>query len=434
MLQYWELLNSCIEVFVYGGRYYNKIVIFFKQQTKSVIWPMILHIDMDAFYASVEQLDHPELKGRCVIVGGTGRRGVVSAASYEARQHGVHSAMPIFLAKKKCPQGSFIQPRISRYREISSKVMSILACYSPLVEVVSIDEAYLDITGCGRSQGSPETIAAAIKNAIRREIELTCSVGAAPVKFLAKIASDMNKPDGLTVIQAAEVPGFIDQLPIEKVPGVGAFCRQQLAAVGIQQLGDVNKYPAQMLEQRLGKFGKKLILFAQGIDNTPISPVSAHKSVSSEVTLEKDTLDVPHLKRILLRQAEKVGRELRKKNLKSRTITLKIKHDDFSLVTRRATMKATTNSAEVIYRHAAGLLDQYPITRKIRLIGIGASSVSSTANPTQLQLFEAGIQVDENWEKIDRTLDDISRKFGRKAVRRAVLSGSSRDDNGEISK
>jgi DNA polymerase-4 len=388
---------------------------------------MILHIDMDAFYASVEQLDHPELRGKCVIVGGTGRRGVVSAASYEARRHGVHSAMPVFLAQKKCPHGIYIRPRISRYREISANVMSLLKRYSPLVEVVSIDEAYLDITGCSRTLGPVETTAAIIKDGIRRETELTCSVGAAPVRFLAKIASDMNKPDGLTIIQAADVPGFIQQLPIEKVPGVGSFCRRQLAAIGIRCLGDVNSYPAEMLERRLGKFGAKLILLAKGIDKTPVSPVHDPKSVSTELTLEQDTQDVFELKKILLSQSEKIARELRKMHLKSRTITLKIKHADFSLVTRRVTLPTPTHSAELIYRHAAALLDQYDFSHKIRLIGIGASSVIPATNPAQLPLFANGIAADQNWEKIDRALDDISRKFGDTVVRRAVLGRPCRD-------
>jgi len=419
------------EVFAAIGRHYNKFVIYFKKQTGIVIRPMILHIDMDAFYASVEQLDHPELKGKCVIVGGTGRRGVVSAASYEARRCGVHSAMPIFLAQKKCPHGVYIRPRISRYREISTKVMSLLKRYSPLVEVVSIDEAYLDITGCSRTLGAPETIAATIKDVIRREIKLTCSVGAAPVRFLAKIASDMNKPDGLTIIQAADVHSFIEQLPIEKVPGVGNICRRQLAAIGIRCLGEVNNYPAEMLERRLGKFGAKLILLAKGIDKTPVSPENDHKSVSTELTLEQDTQDVLELKKILLSQSEKIARELRKMHLKSRTITLKIKHADFNLITRRVTLPTPTHSAELIYRHASALLDQYDFFQKIRLIGIGASSLTPAANPTQLPLFAGGIQADKNWEKIDRALDHISQKFGDTAVRRAVLGTPGRDADDE---
>jgi DNA polymerase-4 len=387
---------------------------------------MIIHIDMDAFYASVEQLDHPELKGKCVIVGGTSRRGVVSAASYEARKHGIHSAMPIFQAKKKCPDGIFIPPRMSRYKDVSARVMSILKRYSPLVEVVSIDEAYLDVSGCERIHGTPESIAVHIKKTIQQELELTCSVGVAPLRFLAKIASDMNKPNGMMVVQVDDVKDFIDRLPIQKVPGVGKLSRQNLNNIGIYLLGDVNKYPPEMLTRRCGKFGKRLLNLAKGLDKTPVSPTSEHKSVSTEKTLAEDTLDVQQLKKILLKQSETVGRELRKMNMWAKSVTLKIKHDNFKLITRRITVRSPTQSSEVLYNNAVLLLDQYRLSQKVRLIGVGASALTSTVNPVQMDMFAAETLSGNNWEKIDRAIDGISQKYGKDIVKRATLTEKKR--------
>jgi DNA polymerase-4 len=202
---------------------------------------MILHIDMDAFYASVEQLDNPRLKNKCVIVGGTSNRGVVSAASYEARRFGIHSAMPIYQAKQKCPHGIFVPPRMSRYKAVSKKVMALLRDFSPLVEPVSIDEAYMDITGCQRLFGEPQETAGEIKRQIKETVQLTCSIGVAPNKFLAKIASDLEKPDGLTLILPDRVAEFIDSLPIKKVPGVGKKMYRQLELLRIRTLGDVQR-------------------------------------------------------------------------------------------------------------------------------------------------------------------------------------------------
>ena len=213
---------------------------------------MIIHMDMDAFYASVEQLDNPALKGQCVMVGGTSNRGVVSAASYEARKHGVHSAMPIFQAKQKCPDGIFVPPRMARYKAVSRHIMTILKEFSPLVEMVSIDEAYIDISGCEQILGSPRKIASTIKKKVQKETELTCSVGVAPVRFLAKIASDLDKPDGLTLVLPDQVDTFIDALLIQKVPGIGKKSTEQLHRIGVRFLGDIKQYPEEMLTKRLG--------------------------------------------------------------------------------------------------------------------------------------------------------------------------------------
>jgi DNA polymerase-4 len=382
---------------------------------------MILHIDMDAFYASVEQLDNPWLKGKCVIVGGTSNRGVVSACSYEARKYGVHSAMPIFQARQRCPDGIFIPPRMARYKEMSKKIMAILRDFSPRIEVVSIDEAYLDISGSGRLQGDPEKVAVDIKNKIKTSLGLTCSVGMAPGKFLAKVASDMDKPDGLTIIWPQDVTHFIKRLPVQKVPGVGKKTYSQLESMGIKTLGDVKKFPEKIILDRLGKFGHRLIDLSAGIDHSKVTPWSPHKSISSERTLPADTRDVKVLHKYLLQQSEEVARQLRKAGFRARTITLKIKHADFKQFTRSKTINIPTRSSETIYRYAAELLENYHLTQQIRLIGVGTSGFTSASLPVQLNLFDRVEQNDKTWEKVDRTVESIAQKFGREAIKRGTL-------------
>ncbi len=383
---------------------------------------MILHIDMDAFYASVEQLDNPWLKGKCVIVGGTSNRGVVSASSYEARRFGVRSAMPIFQARQKCPEGVFIPPRIERYKEVSKKIMAILREFSPQVEVVSIDEAYMDISGGQRLHGGPEMVAMDIKNKIKEKLGLTCSVGVAPGKFLAKVASDMDKPDGLTIIWPQQVNQFIETLAVQKVSGVGKKTFLQLESMGIKTLGDVKKFPEKMLLDRLGKFGQRLIELASGRDHSTVTPWSPHKSISSERTLGEDTDDKKLLNKYLLKQSEEIARQLRKANVKAKTITLKLKHADFKQFTRSKTIDTPTQSSETIYRYAVRLLDDYRLTQKIRLIGVGTSGFKSTDRPVQLNLFDRVKESDQTWEKVDRTVETITKKFGRDAIKRGTLS------------
>ena len=376
---------------------------------------------MDAFYASVEQLDDPRLKNKCVIVGGTSNRGVVSAASYEARQFGVHSAMPIYQAKQKCPHGIFVPPRMGRYKEVSKKVMALLKDFSPLVEPVSIDEAYMDITGCRRLFGEPQEIAWGVKRKIKAAVNLTCSVGVAPNKFLAKIASDMEKPDGLTLILPDKVPEFIDSLPVKKVPGVGKKMFRQLELLGIRTLGDVQQLPEKSLLKHLGKFGKRLRTLSSGSDPSPVTPQAPHKSISSERTLAADTRDVKLLKRYLLSQSGEVSKQLRKTGVRAKTITIKIKDEDFKTVTRRTTIAIPTQSSKTIYKHAAQLMDDYKITQKIRLIGVGTSGFSSVTASVQMGLFDTHAETRDDWEKIDKALDSISKKFGKDLVGRATL-------------
>ena len=289
---------------------------------------MIIHIDMDAFYASVEQLDDPGLKGKCVIVGGLSGRGVVSAASYEARKYGVHSAMPMFQARKLCPKGVYLSHRMDRYRQISETIMGLLRSFTPLVEAVSIDEAYMDVTGCRRLFGPPVEIGRQIKQAIRDAVELSCSVGIAPNMFLAKVASDMDKPDGLTVIGESEAREFIKTLPILKVPGVGKKTGGRLAAMGIETLGDVESCCSETLQKRLGRFGLRLKDLSRGVDRSRVTPYTPSKSISSERTLSVDTDEMTLLAKHLLDQAETVSRNLRGENVRAKTVMLKLKYAD----------------------------------------------------------------------------------------------------------
>ncbi len=382
---------------------------------------MILHIDMDAFYASVEQLDNPNLKGKCVIVGGSSKRGVVSAASYEARKLGIHSAMPIFKARKKCPDGVFLWPRMARYKEISKTIMAFLTTFSPLVEQVSIDEAYLDITGTLRLMGNPVDIGMNIKRKIKDTVNLTCSVGIAPNKFLAKIASDMDKPDGIFIITPKETGAFIETLPIKKVPGVGKKTEKTLELLGIHTLGQVNGFSKKVLISKLGKYGQRLIELASSEDHSQVIPSSVRSSVSSETTLQEDTKDETLLKKQLLLQAEDVGQQLRNLDKKARTIIIKIKFSDFKQITRSKTFKTHTNTTKTIYKEAKKLFETCKITKKIRLIGVGVSGFSDKSIPIQQDLFKGKIGKNDDWDRVDKAMDNINKKFGKGAIERAVL-------------
>jgi len=382
---------------------------------------MIFHIDMDAFYASVEELDNPALKGRCVIVGGQSERSVVSAANYEARKFGVHSAMPIFQARKRCPGAIFLPPRMSRYREMSAQIISILREFSPLVEPISIDEACVDITGCERLFGGIEEIALRIKQRIKEGTGLTCSLGGAPNKFLAKIASDMDKPDGLTIITPSSVDRFIESLSIHKVPGVGKNTQEKLRVMGVRTLGDVKQYPEEILVKKFGRFGHRLAQFARGIDRSAVTPVSETKSVSAEETLPTDTEDKDLLKRYILGQAERVARELRILGVGARTISIKIKDLDFRQVTRSVTIREATQSSDVIIREAARLLERYRMSRKTRLIGVGVSNLVSAAEPVQMDIFEHNDTRSSHRRELDKAIDTITDRFGTDAIGRASL-------------
>ena len=383
---------------------------------------MILHMDMDAFFASVEVLDNPELKGKPLVVGSNSGRGVVAAASYEARRYGIHSAMPMFKAKQRCPYLTIVSAHRNRYSEVSRTVMTILKRYSPVVEQVSIDEAYLDVSGCTRLHGPPDVMACAIKSQIHKTTSLTCSIGVAPLKFLAKIASDMHKPDGLTNIAPHEVAGFIDQLPVYKVPGVGKHAQRHLKQLGIATLGDVNRMRPSILKNRLGKFGHRLVDLAHGRDESAVCAHSPTKSISTERTLSTDTRDRAALTQHLLAQSQEVGHQLRRQGLLTRTITLKLKDREFRRTSRSATLDRPSQSSDIIFQTARTLLERETIDKPLRLIGVGASALIADTTPQQISLFPENKQRRDGWEKVDEAVDRITQRFGRSAVRRGTLA------------
>ena len=377
---------------------------------------------MDAFFASVEQMDNPSLKGKCVVVGGS-HRGVVAAASYEARRFGIHSAMPMFQARQKCQALVVVPPRRKRYSEISRQVMGILRSFSPLVEQISIDEAYVDISGCQRLHGSPRQTALAIKKRIQSQTDLTCSVGIAPNKFAAKIASDMEKPDGLTEITPDQMAAFIDSLPISKVPGVGRRAQQTLHRCGVETLGEVRQYTTEQMVKRLGKFGRRLSALAHGHDDSPVVPETQAKSISSEMTLEQDTLSRSKLSRHLLAQSQSVARQLRQHDMRARTVYLILKTVDFKRHTRSHTLDRPVQSSEAIYQTAITLLENYRLNMPVRLVGVGTGSLQPASQPVQQELFpeEPGEQ-SVRWEKVDRAVDAVAEKYGKYKISRGSLA------------
>ncbi|MGA2400245.1 MAG: DNA polymerase IV [Syntrophobacteraceae bacterium] len=378
----------------------------------------IMHLDMDAFYAAVEQSDNPELRGKPVMVGGS-MRGVVCAASYEARRYGVHSAMPVFQARRLCPQGIFLPVRMDRYREVSRTVMVILRGTSPLVEQVSIDEAFADITGTERLHGPPVALALRVKAAVREATSLTCSIGIAPNKFLAKIASDLKKPDGLTILEQEQVEPFLHKLPVSKIPGVGKKTGEELKTLGIVFASDILKFPASFWGRKFGKWGAALCEKAQGIDNSAVEPYCDPKSISAEQTFPEDIDSIAELEKMLLSQAEEVGRELRKLGFKARTLTVKVKLSDFKTITRSRTLPDSVDTTDVLFKAARQLLRDLTLTRKVRLLGVGVSNLSS--GPRQMTIDAARDQTGRQ-ERLDRAMDLIHSRFcGNPVLRGRML-------------
>lgn len=384
----------------------------------------ILHLDMDAFFASVEVLDNPDLAGKPVIVGGEDR-GVVSAASYPARAFGVRSGMPSAQARKLCPHGIFLRGRHGRYGEVSRLAMTALARFSPVMEQASVDEAYLDMTGMDSFLGPPEAMGRAVKEAVRQATGgLACSVGLAPVKFLAKIASDWNKPDGLFVLHPQAVEAFLMALPVGKIPGVGGKSEARLKQLSIRTVGDVRRLSASFYVREFGKWGQALWERAHGIDPRELVPHWDAKSEGAEVTLEHDTADRELLARHLYQQCLRVGRRLRKDGRMARTITLKLKDRDFKSVTRSRTVELPVASTDGLYEVAKCMLDKEKLSRPIRLIGVSASGFALP--PRQLSLFEdQDARREDERQALDKVLDGIEERFGRGAVLRGrALRGS----------
>ncbi len=380
----------------------------------------IIHLDMDAFYPAVEVLDNPELKGKPVIVGGSKERGVVSSASYEARKYGVHSAQPMARAVRLCAHGIFLPVRMSRYKEVSDQVFEIFHRFTPLVEPLSIDEAFLDVTGSARLFGGPEDIARRIKETVFRETGLTVSAGIAPSKFVAKIASDLEKPDGLTVVRPNRVREFLDPLPVGKMWGVGKVTQEELAKLNIRTFRDLSRTRVEVLERRFGKYGEKMRRLSMGIDDREVEPEHDAKSIGHEETFSEDITDVDSARKELLALANKVARRMRQEWLQGRTVTLKVKYSDFVLITRSATLPKPTDDASEIYSNVCTLLNKTALGKKpVRLLGISLSQLVNSKMEGQLSLF-----LEDRASKrreLNTAMDSICEKFGDKAIRPGTL-------------
>ncbi len=381
----------------------------------------ILHVDMDAFFAAIEQREHPQYKNKPLIVGADPRqgkgRGVVSTCSYEARRYGVHSAMPISQAYKLCPQGIYVPPNGHLYSQVSAEIFELLYEFTDQVEPLSIDEAFLDITGSFHLFGDVENLGRELKIRILRNQDLTASVGIAPNKFIAKIASDLRKPDGLVIVEAGQgIQEFLDPLAVVYIWGAGKKTIAKLNHLGIYTIGDLRQFPADLLEQYFGKLGEHFYALAHGQDDRPV--ISGHevKSVSNEVTFGEDITDLDMLQRTLFQLAEKVAYRLRQKGLTGRTIQLKLRYQSFDTITRVQTIPGVTANTEKIFSVVKELfIDNYQQGRKVRLIGVGISGFSDDLG-RQMNIFECGLQDNDRLDVIE---DLVKKKFGRKSISRA---------------
>jgi DNA polymerase-4 len=382
---------------------------------------------MDAFYASVEQRDRPELRGKPVIVGGIGPRGVVSAASYEARPFGVHSALPMTTARRLCPHGVFLPARMSHYAQVGRQLRDIFLWFTPRVEPLSLDEAFLDVHGCEGLHGPAPEIARQIKGRIKAETGLTASVGVAPNKFLAKLASDLRKPDGLVVVPAQGVLQFLGPLPVGRLWGVGAKAEKQLHALGVPTIGQLAALPERVLIDHFGKLGRHVWQLAQGRDERPVMPDREAKSVSTETTFPQDVGDRDTLRVCLLELVEHLASRLRQAGLRARTIELKIRSSDFRTRHRGQALPQPTNLSDVLWQAALEVF-QDGLTKELlplRLLGVGGSRLTRDAH-VQGDLFDAGLG--KRRQALDQAVDAIRGQFGDAAIRRASLL--SRDEKG----
>ncbi|WP_139416924.1 DNA polymerase IV [Agromyces laixinhei] len=378
----------------------------------------ILHVDMDAFFVSVELLKRPDLRGKPVLVGGTAGRGVVSAASYEARRFGVNSAMPMSLALQRCPSAVVLHGDYASYSEYSRRVMAIFEEITPLVEKLSIDEAFLDVSGARRLHGSPAEIAWSLRRRVRDETGLNCSVGVAATKFVAKVASSRAKPDGMLVVPADRTLEFLHPLPVSALWGVGRVTEESLTRIGLRTVGDVAAMPADALERAVGSaLAAKLGHLAMGVDARDVVTGREEKSIGHEVTFGYDLTDLEQLRRELLRLCGDVAVRLRRAGLVGRTVVLKLRYGDFRTVTRSRTLGEPTDVARRIYDEASAALGELAGDgARIRLIGVRAE---------QLRLSSGGGAMlwdpDEEWREAERTIDEVTARFGRGAVRPASL-------------
>ena len=380
----------------------------------------ILHVDMDAFFVGVELLERPELRGRPVIVGGTGPRGVVSSASYEARRYGVHSAMPMSRARRLCPTAVVLPVDHAKYACVSAAVFEIFRSVTPLVEGLSLDEAFLDVAGARRRLGRPARIAEMIREQVRDQQGITCSVGVASTKFVAKLASTQCKPDGLLVVPADDVTGFLHPLPVASLWGVGERTEQTLARLGLRTVGQLARVPLSDLQRELGRaMGARLHDLAWGRDPREVVPHTPDKSIGAEETFDTDVDDPGVVRRELLRLSEKVGARLRASGNAGRTVSVKLRMADFRTITRARTLDEPTDLARVIYVTARSLYEGTGLAGvPLRLVGVRVENLDPAGEaPRQLALDEP----ERGWREAERAMDQVAHRFGRGAVRPAAL-------------
>jgi DNA polymerase-4 len=377
----------------------------------------ILHIDMDAFYASVEQLDDPAIRGKPVLVGSRSPRGVVTAASYEARPFGVHSAMPMAFALRRCPQAIVVPPRMGRYSEMSEIIFGVLRTFTPLVEGLSLDEAFLDVTASQSLFGDGENIARKIKAAILERTGLLASAGVAPSKFVAKIASDLQKPDGLVVVRPTEVQGLLAALPIERMWGIGAKTAPKLHGAGIHTLGDLASADLRQLEDMLGTWGIEAQALARGIDPRNVNPDRVAKSVGAEETFDRDITEKGQLERHLLEQAGRVARRLCREQICGRVVVVKLKYSDFSVQSRRMTLSEAVGDTDSIFEIACTLLSRFDLGRPVRLTAVSVADLCTESSSAALFVQP----VSERRRRLEQVSGRIADRFGATSLRRARL-------------
>ena len=373
----------------------------------------IMHVDMDAFFASVEQRDDPALQGKPVIVCGKSRRSVVATASYEARAFGVHSAMPLSQAKRLCPHGCFVAPRFEAYREASDAIHQVMLHYADAYEPISLDEAFLDISGMGSQYPTLGSIGRAIKEEIRCAVHLTASVGIAPNKFLAKMASDMNKPDGLCIIPYGREQEVLAPLPVRRLWGVGSVTEKKLLAAGFRTIADIQEAAPEKLSALLGNQGPLLKALSLGIDDRPIISSRQVKSIGDESTYEYDLTDRPTIDREIAIHSDIVAQRLRRHDLAARTISLKIRFASFKTIMRSLSLEEGTNLQETIDSACQTLLSRIPLTEGIRLIGVTASNLGAP-----LSIPSLFSDKEEKRARAAKAMDSIQQKYGRKALQK----------------
>jgi len=386
---------------------------------------VIFHVDLDAFFVAVERTLDPSLEGRPVIVGGPGARSVVSCASYEARSFGVHSAMPVAEARRLCPQAVFLPGRHEAYRDVSRRFMAILRDYSPLVEPVSVDEAYVDMTGTERLFGLPEKSGKAIKARVLGELSVTASIGIGASKLVAKVASGKSKPDGLLIVPARESASFLAPLPVRELPGVGPRAGAALEGLGVHTLGELAACPEGPLQRALGeRTARSLRRRAAGSDSSPVTPASDAKSISAETTFDEDSDDHVFLAGALRQLSERVGARLRKAGRRAGTVALKLRYHDFTTITRQTTPGAPIDGDEAIFQASRALFLAAMRARraKVRLLGVGVSRLSEPAS--QLSLLDSN---NEDDSAISETIDTIRARYGRRAIHRGGVHGPGAD-------